>query len=214
MKKKLIIIGAGGHAKTVIDTVDKEEYEIIGLLDKDLSHIHENINGIPIIGTDRDVGRYASAEGLHAFIAIGHIGDASIRNRLFSHCKELGCKMINVIHPKAVISDSCRLGEGNLIMANCAVNAQAQIGSNNIINTGAIVEHEVIVKNGVHLAPGSIVAGMSVIGDNSFIGAGSIVLQDLHIGTNVIIGAGSTVICDIPDNVVAVGSPAREIRRR
>ena len=99
-------------------------------------------------------------------------------------------------------------------MANCAVNAQAQIGSNNIINTGAIVEHEVIVKNGVHLAPGSIVAGMSVIGDNSFIGAGSIVLQDLHIGTNVIIGAGSTVICDIPDNVVAVGSPAREIRRR
>lgn len=214
MKKKLILVGAGGHAKAVIDAVDRKEYEIIGILDKDLSHIHEQINGIPIIGADRDAEHYLSEGACHAFIAIGHMGDARIRNCLFSKFKALGYRMINVIHPAAVISESSRLGEGNLIMPNCVVNAEARIGNNTIINTGAIVEHEAIIENDVHLAPGSIVTGMSIVGSGSFIGAGSVVLQNLHIGTNVTIGAGSTVTCDISDNVVAVGSPAREIRRK
>lgn len=214
MKKKLIVIGAGGHAKVVIDSVDRREYEVAGILDKDLLHIHEQINGVPIIGIDGDAERYFSEGVHHAFIAIGHIGDAGIRSRLFSRLKAIGYHMINIIHPAAIISESSRLGEGNLIMPNCVINAEARIGNNTIINTGAIIEHDVIIEDNVHLAPGSIVAGMSMIGNGSFIGAGSTILQNLHIGTNVTIGAGSTVIHDMPDNVVAVGSPAREIRRK
>lgn len=214
MKKKLILVGAGGHAKVVIDAVDRKEYEITGILDKDLSHIHEQINGVPIIGTDRDAERYFNEGICYACIAIGHMGDARIRNCLFSRFKAVGYRMINIIHPAAIISESSRLGEGNLVMPNCVINAEAQIGNNTIINTGAIVEHEAIIENDVHLAPGSIVAGMSIVGSGSFIGAGSVILQNLHIGTNVTIGAGSTVIHDMPNNVIAIGSPAREIRRK
>lgn len=212
MKKKLILVGGGGHAKVVIDAVDQAKYEIVGILDKDNSHLHERINNIEIIGIDSQSEEFLSLGIKYAFVAIGHIGNPRIRNMLFSQLQDKGFEFINIVHRNAILSDSVRMGKGNLIMAGSILNAESCIGSNNIINTGAILEHEVVVKNGVHIAPGTVLAGGSKINDNVFIGAGSTVIQGVSIGKNSIIGAGSVVIHDIPENVVAVGNPVRIIK--
>lgn len=213
MKKKLILIGGGGHAKVVIDAVDQSKYEIVGILEKDNCHLHEKINGIEIIGIDSQSKDFLSLGIKYAFIAIGHIGNSKIRNMIFSQMQDKGFEFINIVHCNAVLSDSVRMGKGNLIMAGSILNTEVYIGNNNIINTGVILEHEVVVKNGVHIAPGVVIAGRSKINDNVFIGAGSTVIQGISIGKNSIVGAGSVVIHDIPDNVIAVGNPARIIKQ-
>lgn len=212
MKKKLILVGGGGHAKVVIDAVDQAKYEIVGILDKDNSHLHERINNIEIIGIDSQSEDFLALGIKYAFVAIGHIGNPKIRNMLFYQLQDKGFDFINIIHRNAILSDSVRIGKGNLIMAGSILNTESCIGNNNIINTGAILEHEVVVKNGVHIAPGTVIAGGSKINDNVFIGAGSTVIQGISIGKNSIIGAGSVVIHDIPENVVAVGNPIRIIK--
>lgn len=212
MKEKLIIIGAGGHAKVVIDIVDKNQYDIIGILDKDEEHLHEMVNGVEIIGSDQDAKNYFEKGVQYAFIGVGHLGHSDVRTKLFEKLKTIGFSMINIIAPGVYIADSCSLGEGNLIMPNCVINAEANIGHNNIVNTGAIIEHEVFIGNNVHLAPGTIIAGRSRVEDGTFVGAGSVIIQNLEIGKNSIIGAGSTVLSSVGDNSVAVGSPAKIIR--
>lgn len=211
-KKKLILIGAGGHAKVIIDSIDKEEYEIVGLLDKDSSAIGESINGIKIIGTDADAQSFIQDRTVHAIIAIGNMGNFHIREELYKRISELGYKFTNVIHKTSIISKSVRLGTGNVIMPGCIINSGAVIKDNSIINTGAIIEHDVEIGDNVHIAPGVVISGGTKIGNNTLIGVGSTIIQGIKIGNNCIIGAGSTVIKDINDNSLAVGTPAKVIR--
>lgn len=213
-KKKLLIIGAGGHAKAVIDAVDKSTYEIVGLLEKDDSRVGKFVNNIKIIGTDSEAEKFYNQGILHAVIGIGHLGESQFRGTLSDVLERIGYSMINVIHKTAVISEDVILGVGNVILANTTINAGARLGNNNIINTGSIIEHEVTIGNNVHTAPGSIICGTCKINDNTFIGAGSIIVQGMEIGKNVLVGAGSTVINSIQDGSLVYGSPARFVRRR
>lgn len=212
MKRNVLLIGAGGHAKNVIECIDKEKYSIIGILDKDEDHIHESVNGIEIIGTDKNIQYYYDNGVDCAVIAIGHMGMPFVRDRIYRKLKEVGFDLINVQHPTGYISPSAELKDGIVIMPGVIVNAEARIGSNVILNTRSIIEHEVVVENNVHIAPGTVIAGAAIIGKNSFIGAGSTVIQGITIGRNVIIGAGSVIIRDVPDNTKVVGIPGRELK--
>lgn len=213
MRKKIVILGAGGHAKVIADFINKDIYELVGFLDKDKAYVGQLLNGIPILGDDRNP-LFWKEQGISACaIGIGHIGNCAVRNRVFENYKNAGYEVLTVIHPSSIISPSAVIKEGAVVMPGAVVNANAVIGENSIINSNAVVEHDVIIGRGVHVAPGSTVSGGTVVGKNVLIGAGSTIIQSITIGANTIIGAGATVVSDIPDNVLAVGCPAKVIRR-
>lgn len=211
-KEKVIIIGAGGHAKMVAECVDNKKYEIVGFLDKDTSLVGKLINGIPIIGADGDPSYWMNKGITGCIIGIGHVGKYVLRNKLFERYKNAGFHMINAIHPESIISPNAVIKEGAVVLPGAVINSNAYVGENSIINSKSVIEHDVVINNGVHIAPGSIVSGGAQIGENTLIGAGSIVIQMINIGKETIVGAGTVVIKDVPSNVLVVGNPVRVVR--
>lgn len=213
MKGKYIILGAGGHAKVVLDILELNQEEIYGLTDAEFRY-GDTCMGYCVLGTD-DILAELYQQGIkNAAMGIGHVGNPLIRNKVYCGAKKIGYTFPNVIHLSAVVARTCRMGEGNLLAAQCVLNPEAEIGNLCIVNTGAVIEHECRIGDGVHLAPNATVLGAATVGSNSFIGAGSVILQGIHIGQNCIIGAGCVVISDVDDNSVVVGNPGRLVKRR
>lgn len=211
--KKIVILGAGGHAKVVADAA-LTDYDVIGFIDKDDLRLNEKVLGYSILGNDNDP-EYWKKQGIEScVVGIGNMGDFETRNKLFEYYYNAGFTLETVIHEKASVSKFASIGEGTVVLANAVINAEAKIGDNCIINSSAVVEHDVQIGFGVHIGPGAIVTGGCMIGDNSFVGASSVVINNVKIGKNVIIGAGSVVMKDVPDNVVVVGNPGRIIKQR
>lgn len=208
-----VIIGAGGHAKVVIDSLKMQGKEILGLTD---AKYHEGMycEGFPVVGTDECLERLFSEGVGNAAMGIGHVGNYQIRQKVYDYARHVGFSFPNIIHPAAVIADSVLPGNAGFFNAGCIVNAGAGIGDLCIVNTAAIIEHEVCLGYGVHIAPGATILGAAHIGENSFIGAGSIVLPGVHVGKRCIVGAGSIVLHDVEDDSVVAGNPARVLRRR
>lgn len=212
IREKVVILGAGGHAKVVAECIDAQKYDIVGILDKDTKMVGAYINGIPIIGSDESPELWLQNGITGCIIGIGHVGNYGLRKKLYEKYKNAGFHMIKAIHPGSLVSKNAIISDGTVVMPGTVINANAMIGNNVIINTGSVIEHDVVVHDGVHIAPGSIISGGSEIGENTLIGARSVVIQMKKIGKNTIIGAGTVVIKDIPDGVVAVGNPARIVR--
>jgi UDP-perosamine 4-acetyltransferase len=205
--ESVIIIGAGGHAKVVIELMRaKGRYQIAGCTA--LSKSGSILDNVLILGTDDVLPALLSKGVRKAFIAIG---DNLLRLRLLAKVSEMGFELINVVSPNAVVSPSATLGRGIAIMAGAVINASAQIGNGAIINTNASVDHDCCIGDGVHIGPGSALAGNVVVGPESILGAGTTVIPSVRIGRRTIIGAGSVLIRDIPDEATAVGVPARII---
>jgi len=212
----LVLIGAGGHALVIIETLIRyySQYKIIGIADKDQSRIGQSILGIPIIGTDGILESLYKSGIRKAFVSIGAVDNFKPRLNTYNLAVITGFELINVFHGRSVISDQTIIGSGNAVLANAVINTGTKIGNNCIINTGSIVEHQCEIGDNVHIAPGSVVCGGATIASNCLVGAGSTVIQGVRIGENSIIGAGSVVLKDIPPNSVAVGVPARIIGKR
>jgi len=209
--QKIIVYGAGGHSKVVIDAIIRgNEYEIIGIIDDNPSIQYQNYYGYKVIGgfDKLNDSRYKNCRIVIA------IARNDIRKKLYERLEPLKYELATVIHPSAQISISASIGLGSMIMANAVINPSAQIGSNVVINTGAIVEHDCLIKDFVHIGPGARLAGSDVVGSATFIGIGASVIEFVQIGSNSIICAGSVVIRDIPDNVVAAGIPSRVVKER
>jgi len=212
-KKKIVLIGGGGHCKVVISILKKlDNFEIAGIVD---NYKAENfISGIKIIGTDDDLEDIYKS-GIHnALITVGSIKDNTKRYRLFNMAREIGYKFPLIISPESIIDKNIRIDEGTIIMPGSIINIDSSIGKNCIINTGSIMEHDCEIGNHCHIAPGAHISGTVNIGELSFIGIGATIIQGIKIGKNVTIGAGSVVIKDIPDNVIAVGSPTKIIKSK
>lgn len=204
--KKLILIGAGGHAKSVADSIDKSEYELCGFIDSNKKGTHL---GLPIFGTElEDIPSY---EEYSYFVSIGDVG---YRKLWFDGIRERGLRIINIVDSSAVISASAKIGIGNFVGKIAVINADAEIGNNNIINTKALIEHECKVGDHNHLSTNSVINGNVVVGNSVFVGSSSVCNGQLKIGSNAVIGSGSVIIKDVPENVTVVGVPARVIKRR
>jgi sugar O-acyltransferase (sialic acid O-acetyltransferase NeuD family) len=207
----VIGLGAGGHARVLIETIQLEgKYEVSCMLDRDVGLIGKEYLGVPVLGTDELLSELAKKIPLF-FIGLGSTGRMNHRVRLFELASALSMRPIRIIHPRAIISGSAILGEGVAVLAAAIINACAMLGSNVIVNTGVIVEHDVVIGNHVHLATGARVCGGVVIGDATHIGAGSTILQGVKVGSGSIIGAGAVVLHDVPPGVTVVGVPARII---
>jgi len=212
---KVVGLGAGGHAKVILDALrSSSSCELVGLLDPNPTLLNKKVGGATILGNDEMIPLLMKQGVEYFFIGVGVRDDTSARQRLFVHACGLGMKPYSIIHSSAIIAPSAVLGEGITIFAGAIINADAHIGNNVIINTGAIVEHDCIVGDHAHIATGARLSGTVKIGFGSHIGVGSSVKQNVSIGQNVTVGAGAVVVHDIPDNVVAVGVPARILRTK
>ena len=213
MAEEYVILGAGGHARVVLDALELNKKEIIGLTDHDLQP-GDRCKGYEILGTDDVLGDLYKNGIRCAAMGIGHVGEPAVRNHVYQIAQEIGFVFPNIIHPTALQANSVIVGTGNLFLANSVVNDEAKIGNLCIINTSAVIEHEVIIGDGVHIAPNATILGRAQIGSNTFIGAGSVILQGVHVGADCIIGAGSIVLHDVEDHCVVVGNPGRILRRK
>ena len=201
----VVVIGSGGHAKVVIELVRAEgKYQIKGCTG--LGGGGFVLGDVPILGTDSVLPAIWADGTRRAFVAIG---DNHLRLRLFAQVSEMGFELINAVSPNAVVSPSATLGRGIAIMAGAIINASAEIGDGAIINTNAGVDHDCRIGRGAHIGPGSTLAGNVEIGCESFLGARTCVIPGIRIGSRAIVGAGSVVVRDIPDDVTAMGVPAR-----
>jgi UDP-perosamine 4-acetyltransferase len=213
MSTRVVGIGAGGHAKSVIDVLRAAGgFEIVGLLDIDTSRHGGEVMGVPIRGGDELLSRLCSEGVDHAFIGIGSVGDPGVRRRAYERCRDAGFEVVRAIHPRATVSPAAVVGDGITVMAAAVVNAGAVIGRNVIVNTGAIVEHDCRIADHVHVATGSRLSGGVVVGEGAHVGAGAVIREGIHIGAGAIVGAGAVVVADVPERVVVVGIPARVMR--
>lgn len=209
---RVVGIGAGGHAKVLIDALRlRGAVDIVGLTDKKQELWSKTVLGVPVLG-DESVLSKLRADGIEgAFIAVGSVGDASIRRQLYEMAVSAGFKMVQVIHPSAVVAASAVLAPGVMLLATSVVNADARVGANTIVNTGAIVEHDCVVGSHAHLATGAKLASTVTVGDEAHIGAGAVVRQCIVIGSRAMIAAGAVVIGDVAAGARVAGVPARPI---
>ena len=188
----MILYGASGHAKVIIDILNVNGVTIDYIVDD-----NEALTSLLGYEVRRDCGHYDTA--------IVSIGDGKIRKAIVERLKVN--KWERAIHPNAIISPHSTIGEGSVVMAGAIINSCASVGKHCIVNTGATVDHDVQVGDFVHIAPGAHISGGVTIGEGSWIGVGASVKQGIHIGKWVTIGAGSVVVKDIPDGVTAYGNP-------
>lgn len=209
---KILLIGGGGHCKSVADAaIMMHEYEQIGIVvNSESATIMDNIS---IVGDDDDLLKLYSEGWNCAFVAVGSVGDTSLRQKLYSNICSFNYRIPNIIDPSAVVSKNSKLDSGIFVGKNAVINAGSSIGTAAIINTGAIVEHDCIIGAFGHISPGATICGGVEIGEGSHIGARSVIIQKIKVGRNVVIGAGTVVIHDVPDGCTVVGNPGRIIKR-
>lgn len=212
MNKKILLVGGGGHCKSVLDTlIELNKYEEIGVIDRK-DCIGSLVLGIPVIGCDDDLPTLFSSGYKYAFVTVGSIGNPNIRIKLFNTLSEIGYEMPVIIDSSSKISRYANIEQGVFIGKNSIVNAEALIEKGAIINSGSIVEHDSRIGAFAHIAPGSVLGGEVIVGENSHIGSNSTIKQQVMIGSNTIIGMGSVVLENIKDNVIAYGNPCREVK--
>jgi len=205
MSKDLILIGGGGHCKSVIEVAESAGYNILGILDRP-EKIGELVLGHKIMGCDDDILQYI--DKAEFMITVGFIKDSSVRIRLYNRLKEVGCKLATIIASTAHVSQYAKLGEGTVIMHNAFVNAGASIGNNVILNTFSNIEHDAVVGDQCHISTGVMVNGDCKIGKRVFVGSQSVLANGIMIGDDIIIGAGSVVRKSIEKKGIYTGNPA------
>jgi UDP-perosamine 4-acetyltransferase len=208
MKKEIIVVGAGGHAKVCIELLQAMGNQVaycVGGADS-----QDQCVGVPVLKGDENLLRLRDAGYSNLFVAIG---SNRLRERLASLAIEQGYELVNAISPHSIISPTVQLGSGIAIMAGAIINAEAVIADLAIINTGATIDHDCRIGKAAHIGPQCGLAGNVAVGGQSFLGIGCKVIPEVSIGENVIIGAGGVVISDVNSGVTAVGVPARVVNQ-
>lgn len=207
--KKIVLVGAGGHALSVIDSIQsKGDFEIVGITESG-HKARERILGCEILGGDSVLKSVFESGVRYAFITVGSIGDTALRQKLFLMLKSHGFILPPVIDSSAKIGSNVWLGEGIYIGKNVIINPKAAIKNMAIINSGAIIEHGCLINEFSHVAPGAVLCGDVNIGCHTHVGANATVIQGVNIGDNCMIGAGSNVVRDVPNGVIAYGNPCK-----
>lgn len=200
----VVIIGGGGHAKVVIESLRASGHTVAAIVDADPTP--REVLDVPVVGDDLKLPALKEQGLSQLFVAIG---DNRLREKLGRKAQGLGFVLVNAIHPSAVISPSAKLGQGVAVMAGVAINADTDVGDLAIINTGAVVDHDGRLGVACHLGPAAALAGSVTVGDRAFLGVGARVIPGVTIGADTTVGAGGVVVRDLPDGVLAIGVPAK-----
>ena len=206
--KKILLIGGGGHCRSVLDTLTCCDFDDIGLVDI----VVPDIPGVQYAGTDDDLPKLREQGWEYAFITVGSIGETTVRRKIYQRIQALNFTIPKIIDSSAAIARSSEIGAGVFIGKNAVVNAGARIGNCAIINTGALVEHECRVGDFAHISSGVVLCGQVTVGEDTHIGAGTVIRQCISVGAQTLIGIGSVVTRNIPDHVKAYGNPCRMVK--
>ncbi|MCI8622571.1 MAG: acetyltransferase [Provencibacterium sp.] len=207
----LLLIGAGGHARSVLDIALENGQPVAGCLSPDYPTLRSvpGLEEIPIIGTDNDLERLFREGHRKIFVAIGN---NRLRGRLYRQALEIGFEPVNLISRYARVSRYARLGRGICVMAGAVINIGCTVSDNVIVNTNSSLDHDCTVGPSCHIAPGTAVSGGVSIGEGVQLGTGCSVIDGVSIGAWSFLGAGSVVVSDIPDHLLAYGVPAKRIQ--
>jgi len=196
------LIGAGGHARVVIDTLEEAGISIDTIWDDNLK-----LNLLGKYSVKHNVLDYTAEEGDEFIVAIGN---NKIRHQLVRALEK--SKFGQAIHPKSYISKHSIIGSGTVVMANCTVNVDCHIGQHVILNTNSSVDHDCKLGDFVHISPNAALAGNVTVGEGTHIGIGASIIQNINIGKWAVIGAGAVIINNIPDYAVVVGAPGKVLK--
>lgn len=205
MSKPLVLVGGGGHCKSVIEVAESAGYSILGVLDMP-EEVGKDILSTKVIGTDDDIPAYV--DKAEFVITVGFIKNPAIRIKLYNKVKEAGGKLATIVASTAYVSKYAEIGEGTVVMHNAFVNAGAKVGCNVILNTFTNIEHDAEIGDQCHISTGTMVNGECKVGERCFIGSQSVLANCITIGDDVIIGAGSFVRKSIKEKGIYSGNPA------
>lgn len=208
---ELVVFGSSGHARVVLDAIEKSGgFIVVGLLTPDFS-VGETKFGYPVLGDDDQIAALVQERpGLVAITAIGE-------NKIRAHCVELAQKrapelrFATAIHPAASIGRDVSIGEGTFVAGGATINPGTHIGRHVIINTNASVDHDCRVGDFAHIAPNAALAGDVVLGDRSMVGLGAGVIEGRRLGSDVLVAAGGMAITDLSNGIRVAGVPAKRI---
>lgn len=201
--EKIVILGNGGHAKSLVDIIEREKrYEIAGYVvnenDSDMSDAK-----YPRVGGDAQLAQIFQSGIKNAAVGVGYMGNSSLREKLWKQLKQIGFFLPVICDPSATLAGDVRIGEGSFIGKGSIVNTNASVGKMCIINTGAIIEHDCQIEDFSHISVGSVLCGNVQVGAASFVGANATVIQGISIGRNCMIGAGTAIRKNLKDNYMA-----------
>lgn len=200
METNLILYGASGHCKVIIDILQNTNTAITAIVDDNPS-------------TKIILGKTVVLPNQFNFTSDSNviltIGNNKVRKALSTQLK---VNFVTAIHPKAILSRHANIGEGTVVMAGAIINPDVIIGKHCIINTAAIIEHDCKIANFVHVSPSVSLAGGVQVGEGTHIGIGATVIQGIQIGKWATIGAGAVIIKNIPDYAIVVGNPGKIIK--
>jgi sugar O-acyltransferase (sialic acid O-acetyltransferase NeuD family) len=213
--KRVVIIGAGGHGREVADILRHQsqhgpDLSVLGFVVDEPGLHAEVVNGLPVLG---DWAWFETVDKSEIRVVCA-VGLPQTRKRLVERARSTGLSFINAVSPLAHLSPYAKTGEGLMLFPHSFASADSFIGDHVIVNVAATISHDTKIGSHGTLNPGVHLAGNVTIGEGCYLGIGSSVIQGVAIGAWTTLGAGCVVIRDLPENVVAVGVPARIIRTK
>ena len=202
--KPLILIGGGGHCKSVIEAAESSGCQIMGVLDMP-EYVGKEILSTKVIGTDDDIPSYV--DKAEFVITVGFIKNPSTRIKLYNRVKEVGGKLATIIASTAYVSKYATIGEGTVVMHKAFVNAGAKVGNNAIINTCCNIEHDAVIGDHSHISTGTMINGECEVGRRCFIGSQSVLVNTVTVRDDIVLGAGSLVSKSLHVKGIYSGNP-------
>lgn len=186
-----VLLGAGGHAKVVLDLIRLAKIVLSGVNDPKIAAGSLWNNDVPGLSVD-DIAQHFPPSSTKLLNGIGSLPGNTLRSQLFERFRAEGYRFQVLIHPSAIVAEGISIGEGAQIMAGAILQPGCRIGANSIINTGAIVDHDCVIGQHCHIAPGAVLSGAVTLGESVHVGTGAAVIQGVDLGDRSVVGAGAT----------------------
>lgn len=202
----LVLLGAGGHARVLLELARAADYPVLGVCDPELAaNAVSSWEGLDVLGDDAALDLLPPGR-IALMLGIGQLAKGNLRQRVYTSWRSRGYDFPVLVHPTAWVASDVVLKGGVQVMAGAVIQPSCEIGENSIINTRASVDHDCFVGRNVHVAPGATLCGAVTIEDGAFIGAGATVIQGLRIGAGAVVGAGVTLVRDLSSAMTAIGA--------
>lgn len=206
IKKQIILVGGGGHAKACIDVIESDStWHVKGYLD--VKQTLSDSYGLDYLGCDLEALKFIHEAQF--LISIGQLGHSSIREKLFNELKKINAEFAIVKANNAIVSKNSIIKNGTIVMHGAILQADTFVGENCIINDRVLIEHNSIIGNHCHISTGAIINGQVRVGNGVFIGSGAVLRNGITIGDNCVIGMGAIVTKSIGHGLTVFGNPAK-----